>query len=347
MSEDAIIVGAGPAGLGMAIALKEQGVTKFRILDKHGVGASFRAWPEDTRFITPSFPAHAYGCPDLNSIEENRSPGGELGNDRLSGAEYAIYLQNVLKRQNLSVEAPVEVLNLQPHEGGWQVQTSEGLLHSKTVIWATGEFTSPKTCGIPGIELCTHYAHVRTWRELDGQRFVILGGGESGMDAACHLVELGHSVQVLDRNGNWDLSEKDPSFTLSPTTQRRAQQALASGRLDLISGPVVERIEQSDKGYRVMDQEGIIYETDAPPLNCLGFLGGAHQIPHLWDFKQGQACLTGHDESTLHPGLFLAGPEVRHPGEVFCYIYKFRTRFPIVANRISTILNQTPDSVAP
>ena len=50
--------------------------------------------------------------------------------------------------------------------------------------------------------------------------------------------------------------------------------------------------------------------------------------------------LTGHDESTRTPGLFLVGPQVRHPGEIFCFIYKFRTRFPSVAQQISARLNQ-------
>ena len=131
MSDDVLIVGAGPAGIGMAITLKARGVTQVRILDKTGIGASFNAWPEDTRFITPSFPSQAYGCPDLNSIEPDRSPGGELGNDRLSGKEYATYLKHAVTRNDLRIEAPVEVINLQPHaEGGWEAQTSEGVIHS-------------------------------------------------------------------------------------------------------------------------------------------------------------------------------------------------------------------------
>ncbi|MYA20515.1 MAG: NAD(P)-binding protein, partial [Chloroflexi bacterium] len=47
------IVGAGPAGLGCAVALKEFGVRDITILDRHEVGASFRRWPQEMRFITP------------------------------------------------------------------------------------------------------------------------------------------------------------------------------------------------------------------------------------------------------------------------------------------------------
>ena len=41
------------------------------------------------------------------------------------------------------------------------------------------------------------------------------------------------------------------------------------------------------------------------------------------------------DESTLVPGLFLSGPIVQHRGVNFCFIYKFRQRFAVVADAIA------------
>ena len=43
---------------------------------------------------------------------------------------------------------------------------------------------------------------------------------------------------------------------------------------------------------------------------------------------------TSEDESTKVPGVFLVGPSVRHGKLSFCFIYKFRQRFGIVANAI-------------
>ena len=40
------------------------------------------------------------------------------------------------------------------------------------------------------------------------------------------------------------------------------------------------------------------------------------------------------DESTATPGLFLAGPSVRHGELSFCFVYKFRQRFGVVADAI-------------
>jgi putative flavoprotein involved in K+ transport len=40
------------------------------------------------------------------------------------------------------------------------------------------------------------------------------------------------------------------------------------------------------------------------------------------------------DESTVTPGLFLAGPAVTHREAIFCFVYKFRQRFGVVAREI-------------
>ena len=48
--------------------------------------------------------------------------------------------------------------------------------------------------------------------------------------------------------------------------------------------------------------------------------------------------LSENDESTLVPGLFLCGPAVRQEGQIFCFIYKYRQRFAVVAKAIATVL---------
>ncbi|HHC3106379.1 thioredoxin reductase, partial [Acinetobacter baumannii] len=51
---EVVIVGAGPAGVGMAALLRRSAIQDILVVDSHEVGASFMRWPEETRFITPS-----------------------------------------------------------------------------------------------------------------------------------------------------------------------------------------------------------------------------------------------------------------------------------------------------
>ena len=55
---DVVVIGGGAAGVGVAIALSHAGVKNFVVLDRSMIGASFAAWPDETRFITPSFPTN-------------------------------------------------------------------------------------------------------------------------------------------------------------------------------------------------------------------------------------------------------------------------------------------------
>merc|ERR1719258_680445 len=50
---------------------------------------------------------------------------------------------------------------------------------------------------------------------------------------------------------------------------------------------------------------------------------------------EGSPLLTLQDESTKTPGLFLVGPAVRHGELSFCFVYKFRQRFGVVADAIA------------
>lgn len=56
---DVVVVGAGAAGIGCAVSLTRAfglDASRVRLLERSdAIGASFRAWPEEMRFISPSF----------------------------------------------------------------------------------------------------------------------------------------------------------------------------------------------------------------------------------------------------------------------------------------------------
>jgi flavin-dependent dehydrogenase len=83
---DVVIVGAGAAGVGMGVVLRDLGVERFRLPERHEVGASFLRWPAETRLLTPSFPGQGFGAMDLNAVALMTSPGFTTEREHLSGA---------------------------------------------------------------------------------------------------------------------------------------------------------------------------------------------------------------------------------------------------------------------
>ena len=62
------IIGGGAVGVGIGIMLEQLGCNQCRSLEQEEIGASFRRWPKETRFITPSFTSNGFGMPDLNAV---------------------------------------------------------------------------------------------------------------------------------------------------------------------------------------------------------------------------------------------------------------------------------------
>ena len=79
-------------------------------------------------------------------------------------------------------------------------------------------------------------------------------------------------------------------------------------------------------------------------LLASGFKGGHKFVSHLFDERDdGFPSLTQRDESAKVPGVFLCGPSVRHDGHIFCFIFKYRQRFAIVAEALASSLDLPTD----
>lgn len=337
-SFDVIVVGAGAAGLGFGVTLRHLGIDNFAILDRAAVGASFLRWPRQMRFITPSFNSNQFGTLDLNAVCLNTSPAYSVGVEHPTGKEYAGYLRGVAKHFELPVQAGVDVHSIgrRKLKKGFRVETSQGPIDARFVVWAGGEMQYPRTNGFPGADLCLHSSRVTSWDELSGDERYIIGGSESGVDAAVALAKAGRRTVVFDREEPWEGKGPDPSQLLSPFTKARLNPAVDSGRVKLRGGCTVLGVRRKDDGYELALEDGEVVDCAERPILASGFVGSASLIRPLFEWRDdGFPKLTENDESTLSKGLFLVGPQVRQDNIIFCFIYKFRQRFAVVANRIA------------
>lgn len=335
---EVVIVGAGAAGIGVGVALQRIGAP-FAILERGSVGESFKRWPVEMRFITPSFNSNGFGQVDLNAVTPDTSPAFTLRKERLSGMDYARYLAAVAQYFALPIQTGVDVQRLSPTDGGFILQTSAGEIQARFVIWAAGEFQYPRLNGFRGASLCLHNSQVRTWQSLPGEEYIVIGGYESGVDAAVQLAQLGKAVRVFDGRASWDVDASDPSVSLSPYTHQRLRRAMQSGRIQLLGGLHVVEAVKHGRGYAVRTDDGEWHATATQPILATGFAGSLRLIADLFDWREdGQPHLNDVDESTRTPNLFVVGPSVRHEHHIFCFIYKFRQRFPVVANAIGSRL---------
>ena len=336
---DVIIVGAGAAGVGVAIALGQAGIENILLVDRDTVGSSFASWPEETRFITPSFPSNSIGMLDLNSIAIGVSPAFSMRVEHPTGQEYASHLQDLAGFFELPLLEDTNVLGIEKEGDLFVIETEKITLEAKNVIWAAGEYQYPSLNLFDGSEHCRHTSTVAKYGDLEGDDFLIIGGYESGIDAAYHLAKCGKKVSVFDINGPWASESSDPSIALSTFSFERMEHPSFGENVNLFAETTIQSVTLENGVYEVKTQDGKTFHSNVQPLLASGFDGSHKFVSHLFEERDdGFPSLTERDESTILPGMFLCGPSVRHDGHIFCFIFKYRQRFAIVAQAIASSL---------
>lgn len=332
MKKKIIIIGAGAAGIGMGIVLQNMEMD-FVILEKGKIGESFKNWPPGTQFISPSFTGNFFGSPDLNAVCPNSSPAYTLDLEHPSGKAYAAYLEGVADFYELPIQEETKVTSLTKEGDIFHVQTENEEYTAPFVIWAGGEYQFPKTNICKGSDLGIHNAKIPNLTKVSGEEFAIIGGYESGFDTAIGLAKAGKKCVIFDSENHLMEERSDSSFSLSPVTKSKFKEYK-----DFISvqpNTRIAEISKNEDSFELKTEKNETFSFQTQPILATGFETSLIQIKDFFNWKNGSPALTESDESTKTKGLFLVGPQVRHRKVIFCFIYKFRQRFPIVAEEIA------------
>ena len=129
----------------------------------------------------------------------------------------------------------------------------------------------------------------------------------------------------------------DPSETLSPYTRERLLEAIDRhpNKLLLKGNSRVYAIKIYDDVYIIKIASGEKLHTKQKPFSATGFHSALTPIKELWDWEDSIPKFSSEDESTLHPGLYYSGPSLVHRDSKFCFIYKYRGRFGVIARSIA------------
>ena len=340
-----LIVGAGPAGLGVSLALKKAGVTEQIVLDAREVGAAFRSWTRGMALLTPSFFSNSFGLTDLNSIDPDTSPADFLNTQHPDGPSYANYLEAIVQHFQLPVETGVKVTSVTKTSSNFSVETSQGLITTDFIVWAAGQFFHPRDRDFPGSQHALHNSAIKDWQELEGDSFTIIGGYESGVDAALNLINHGKKVRLISRGEPWASDHPDPSRSLSPRTLDRLREILKTPQkaesIEFVKNTTIKSIESSSGFWTLRDQDDIPIATTTRPILANGFHSGLDLVSDLFDYDENSLPVFTEeaDESSITRGLFYSGPSLVHRNALFCFIYKFRARFGVIAAEIARRLD--------
>ena len=190
---EAVVVGAGPAGLAAAAMLRKRGFAVLLLERADAVGARWRERYEPLRLNT----ARVFST--LPGYRISRSYGRYLRRE-----DFIAYLERYAEHHRLPVRFGTTLERVDHGvEGLWRLQTSAGPVLARYAVIATGYDAVPKLPDLPGRDDYTgeliHAADFRSVERYRGREVLIVGTGNTGIDIAGHLLAGGAQVSVAMR----------------------------------------------------------------------------------------------------------------------------------------------------
>jgi cation diffusion facilitator CzcD-associated flavoprotein CzcO len=189
---EAIIVGAGPAGLASAMAMRAAGI-EVAVFEKAGcVGAVWRRHYDRLHLHTDR--KHS-GLPGMAM-----PPAYPTYPSRLQVVEY---LESYAARFDIRPVFDTSVSSIRRDGAQWCAQTAQGPIRAPVVVVATGIADAPYRPSWPGLESCRipviHSSEYRNPEPFAGKRVLVVGFGNSGGEIALDLANAGVDVALAVR----------------------------------------------------------------------------------------------------------------------------------------------------
>ncbi|WP_054815882.1 flavin-containing monooxygenase [Nocardia arizonensis] len=266
-----IIIGAGFAGLGMALELRRAGLNNFTILEKAAdLGG---VWRENT------YPGAACDVPSP-LYSWSYEPKSDWPRRFSEQADIHAYMREVARKHDLTrfIRFGVEVTDAEFDESTsrWSITTADGeTLSADVFIPAVGQLSRPAMPNLPGIDTFEGPAfHSAQWNhdvDLTGKRVACIGTGASAVQYIPRIQPQVAHLTLFQRSAAWVLPKFDTEYSAAHKAlfkyvppARLAErfaiwsffELLALGLTDLpaIKGPVIA-IADRHRAKQVPDPE--------------------------------------------------------------------------------------------
>ncbi|MDZ4295660.1 MAG: NAD(P)-binding domain-containing protein [Hydrogenophaga sp.] len=169
---DVVIVGCGPAGLSAGLAAMHHRL-RFRLIEQEDdLGGSVYHYPRNKIAMTAPVKLALVG----------KMRFGEVQKEKLLA-----FWQGVVEKTQLPISFHERMEDIEPQGDGFLVKTSQGQYATRSVLLAIGRRGTPRKLGVPGESSPKVVYRLIDPAQYDGQSVLVVGGGDSALEAAVAL----------------------------------------------------------------------------------------------------------------------------------------------------------------
>ena len=255
---DVVIIGAGPAGLSASLAAKELGL-RCETLEQESLGGTVAHYPRGKIVMTAPVDLPLYGRVQLR--ETTKEALLSLWQDVISKTQveihYGAHVERVEKRS----------------DGLFSVHATTRRLACRAVLLCIGRRGTPRKLGVSGEEQPKVVYRLIDPEQYQRKHVVVVGGGDSALEAAWSLAEVeGAEVTLSYRNNAFGRAK--------PKNREAVDRAVAEGRLRLLLnskvagiGNATIDIETPDGSLRLDNDAVIVCAGGILPTDFLTSIG--------------------------------------------------------------------------
>ncbi len=251
---DLVIVGCGPAGLSTSLNARHAGLDVVT-LEREDIGGTVRHYPRKKVVMTRPVKVPGWG----------KLPFREITKEELIQTWVEI-----VRDAELTVrtgETVTSVDRMGDHH--FRVTTNRGTYEARRVVLAIGRRGLPRKMDVPGEESSHVYYSLRDPEAFTGDAILVVGGGDSAIEAA---------LALSDQPGNEvRLSYRGEAFNrIKPANHERIRAAESEGRVEVLWRTRPSAVEPG----RVLLANGV-GPVEVPANQVFVFIGGELPTPFL------------------------------------------------------------------
>ena len=254
---DVLIIGAGPAGLAASLAAKSLGLT-YQTVDQEALGGAVFQYPRGKLVMTAPV--------ELPII-------GKVHFRNTSKEDLLKFWTEACQGNGLKIGYKERVEAIEPRDGIFSVRTSVREYRTARVLLAIGRRGTPRKLGVPGEELSKVVYRLIDPEQYQGRRVLVVGGGDSALEAAASVAEQGAKAVTLSYRGEAFQRAK-------PRNRQRVEEARAGGLIEVLMNSGIQHIrpeavliKQAEKVRAIANDAVIVSAGGVLPNDFLRSIG--------------------------------------------------------------------------